>query len=136
MSFAIGPDCTLCGACVPACPRGVIGMVGDRLEIRSLDCNDCGMCMIVCPERAVGPDPAWPRCWGRGCPLTSRRYEEWTCSEGRLRCADCNNALWRQQSTDEWVCIRCDEGAKVLCPKVRKATAFPQHELAGAEAGP
>src|SRR5690606_8738103 len=87
MSYGIGPACDGCGACVRACPRGAI--IRDTAgpipyAIAPLDCNDCGKCAIVCPRRAITPDPGWAECLGRGCPLAgSRRYDGWSCSEGR-----------------------------------------------------
>lgn len=134
MSFSIGPDCNGCGMCVRACPRGAIHSVGDRAVITQLDCNDCGMCMIVCPEHVALPDPRWPRCWGRGCPLSTNRFNDWACSEGRHRCTTCNNAMWREPASDLWICIRCDTSSKMLCPKVRKASVAEAAVAEAAEA--
>ncbi|MBV6506977.1 MAG: hypothetical protein JJLCMIEE_00014 [Acidimicrobiales bacterium] len=110
--------------CALACPRGAIRVSVNSdtpFEVVSLECNDCGKCAIVCPQRVLAPDPAWAACWGRGCPMSSRRYDEWSCSEGRRRCPTCNNALWWAPDASGWVCVRCDEGSRVICPKVRKA---------------
>jgi ferredoxin len=127
VSFRISPACDGCGTCVRACPRGAIRRSpgGDApYEVVSLDCNDCGKCAVVCPRDALGPDNGWAECLGRGCPLTgSRRYEGWACNEGIRRCAECGNALWKPPGAVRWMCVRCDGGARVLCPKVRKAHA-------------
>ena len=58
-------ECTGCGACVPACPFGLIDIVDDKAVIGE-GCNFCGACQDACafeaiiierPEReAVAPD--------------------------------------------------------------------------------
>lgn len=129
MSFWISPVCHGCGACVPACPRGAIHPSKGYLasfEISSIDCNDCTKCSIVCPVNAIGPDPDWAMCRGRGCPLTGRRLEGWACTEAGRRCESCGGSLWKAPGGDRWFCTRCDETTKVACPKIRK-------HLAGAE---
>lgn len=126
MSFKVSPGCDGCGACKTACPRGAIQLSDDPrvpYEVTSLNCNDCGKCAIVCRQRALAPDPDWAQCWGRGCPLASTRYEGWSCAEGRRRCLECGNSMWREPDSDDWVCSRCGLGAKVMCPKARKAAA-------------
>lgn len=45
--------CTLCGLCIPVCPRGIL-VEGDE-TVRVTDpalCNLCGHCKAVCPEDA------------------------------------------------------------------------------------
>jgi ferredoxin len=45
--------CTLCLACVSACPVGAIGDSPDRPEVRFTEaaCVQCGLCVKTCPER-------------------------------------------------------------------------------------
>lgn len=128
MSFRVGQTCDGCGMCKLACPRGAIhlsGVIGGiPYVVTPLDCNDCGKCAIVCRRDALAPDPEWAECWGRGCPLTTRRYEGWSCAEGRRRCTECGNSMWKEPDGDGWICMRCDLGAKVMCPKVRKANTL------------
>ncbi|QOJ78864.1 4Fe-4S binding protein [Infirmifilum lucidum] len=48
--------CTLCGACVKACPAHALTLVRDggyKLKFTHAECIGCGACMGVCPERAV-----------------------------------------------------------------------------------
>ena len=126
MSFKVGPDCNECGACLLACPRGAIRLAPGcepGVRVVSLDCNDCGKCAIVCPEWALTEDPDWAVCWGRGCPMSTGRYADWTCAEGRRRCTECGNSLWKPPDAAGWVCVRCDHGRRVLCPKVRRSQA-------------
>lgn len=94
-------------------------------SITGLECNDCRMCTIVCPQFTVEYDPAWAVCWGRGCPLTSSRYEGWSCTEGLRRCS-CGSSLWKRPGDKVWLCARCDLDSKVMCPKARKASTLDE----------
>ena len=123
MSFRIAPGCDGCGICSRACPRGAISFTlhdTTPLAVTALECNDCAKCAVVCPLGIIEPDPAWAVCLGRGCPLISKRYEGWACTEGRTRCA-CGNPLWKSPETREWRCVKCDLGGKAACPKARRA---------------
>jgi ferredoxin len=124
MSFRVGPECDGCDMCRQACPRGAIRVMAPTMsyEVVSLNCNDCGKCAVVCRQHALGPDPEWATCWGRGCPLSSTRYDGWGCAEGRRRCTECGNSMWKPPDSDGWVCTRCDLGSNLMCPKARKAS--------------
>lgn len=45
-------SCTGCGACVDACPSGIISLVGGTLSLEFAigECTFCGECRSVCPE--------------------------------------------------------------------------------------
>ncbi len=47
--------CTLCMACVTACPFGALsaGVELPRLEFHESACRQCGLCEETCPERAI-----------------------------------------------------------------------------------
>jgi ferredoxin len=47
--------CTLCMACVGACPTNALqhGSPGPEIRFRERDCSQCGRCRQVCPEQAV-----------------------------------------------------------------------------------
>ena len=51
--------CTLCLACVGACPEGAL--VDDperpRLSFIEKNCVQCGLCEATCPERAIALEP-------------------------------------------------------------------------------
>ena len=45
--------CTLCLACVSACPSGAIAYEEERLSFRESVCTDCGLCLEACPEGII-----------------------------------------------------------------------------------
>jgi pyruvate formate lyase activating enzyme len=45
--------CTLCGACVEACPRNAISIRNGAIYRHRERCDGCGVCTDVCPEGAV-----------------------------------------------------------------------------------
>ena len=124
MALLVVDDCIGCGACEVACPQDAIAQGDDFLVVYVIDpllCNDCRDCVAICAVDALQPDPAWAVCHGRGCPLSSRRYADWECTEGRARCAMCGSMLWRAPC-GTWECSRCrlgELGRGASCPKVR-----------------
>lgn len=58
-TVAIGPGCTLCMACVNACPsRALIaGVATPRLALIESRCHQCHLCVEVCPEKAIHLEP-------------------------------------------------------------------------------
>ncbi len=51
--------CTLCLACVGACPAGALLDHPDRPTLRFLEeaCVQCGLCRTTCPEKVIGLEP-------------------------------------------------------------------------------
>lgn len=46
--------CKGCGICVAFCPKNVLGLVNDKIEIQRLeDCIKCGQCELRCPDYAI-----------------------------------------------------------------------------------
>lgn len=47
--------CTLCLACVSACPTGALGDQPDQpqLNFKEISCLQCGLCQKTCPENAI-----------------------------------------------------------------------------------
>ncbi len=79
--------CTMCLACVGACPEGALLDNPERPQLRFVEkqCVQCGLCETTCPEQAIS--------------LESRL---WLADEGRAR---------RQarvlHEVEPWRCIRC-----------------------------
>lgn len=122
MSLQVLADlCIGCGACEFACPPGALSKTDTYLGLFVIDpytCDDCGLCVDKCPVFAIVPDPDWPVCHGKGCPLTSRRLADHECAVWLQRCPTCGTTLWREGSGD-WTCPRCAAGRRVSCPKTR-----------------
>lgn len=53
--------CTLCLACVGACPAGALLDGQDLLQLRFLEqnCVQCGLCKVTCPENAINLEPRY-----------------------------------------------------------------------------
>jgi ferredoxin len=51
--------CTLCLACVSACPTGALQDNPERPELRFQEdaCVQCGLCMNTCPEKVIALEP-------------------------------------------------------------------------------
>ncbi|MDA8040567.1 MAG: 4Fe-4S binding protein [Actinomycetota bacterium] len=125
MALVIGSSCIGCGGCELACPREAIYQ-GDGSPVSYLIdpllCDDCARCIGLCPIEVIEPDPELAVCMGRGCPLASRRYAGWTCSQGRPRCPECGGMLWTEPGGNHSSCPECDAvlaRPKAACPKVR-----------------
>jgi NAD-dependent dihydropyrimidine dehydrogenase PreA subunit len=126
MSFRVLEDvCIGCGACDFSCPTGALTKTDSFLGLFTIDpltCDDCGVCVDKCPVLAIVPDPQWPVCHGRGCPLTSRRLADVSCAIWQQRCAECGTTSWRR-ADGEWSCPKCSWGLRVACPKTRSLGA-------------
>ncbi|HEU5295111.1 MAG TPA: 4Fe-4S dicluster domain-containing protein [Burkholderiaceae bacterium] len=62
-SLLVNPDtCTMCLACVGACPEGALLDNPERPQLRFIEknCVQCGLCATTCPERAI---TLQPRLW-------------------------------------------------------------------------
>ena len=51
--------CTLCHACVTACPTGALSDNPDRAMLRFTEslCVQCGLCESTCPEKVITLEP-------------------------------------------------------------------------------
>ena len=59
-SLAINTDtCTMCLACVGACPEGALLDNPERPQLRfiEMNCVQCGLCETTCPEHAIALQP-------------------------------------------------------------------------------
>ena len=133
MALQIRSDCIGCGGCEFACPTGAIVQGADFVvtySINPLRCDDCGACVGFCPIGSIVEDPEWAICLGRGCPLSSRRYEGWACTKGDPPCPRCGGMLWHAPGSADPVCPECEtaEGAaRAACPKLRRARRLAAH---------
>ena len=50
----VSDNCDLCGACVAACPLGVLTLGETKVELaRPADCDGGAICESVCPRSAI-----------------------------------------------------------------------------------
>ncbi len=58
-TITINDSCSLCMACVSACPSDALQAGGDlpRLSIVESNCHQCGFCAAACPEDAIQLQP-------------------------------------------------------------------------------
>lgn len=76
--------CTLCLACVSACPTDALRDNPDRPMLRFIEdaCIQCGLCAVTCPENVITPEPRL-RFQGTAAPVTLKEEEPALC----VRCA-------------------------------------------------
>lgn len=53
MYFVDKGDCSGCGICEDACPRGAIRIEGGVAAIDQSICDQCGSCFTACPQGAI-----------------------------------------------------------------------------------
>jgi ferredoxin len=73
--------CTLCHACVAACPTGALRTDPDApvLAFAETACVQCGLCRATCPEKAIALAPRLdPAAWSSP-PIELKREEPFTC---------------------------------------------------------
>lgn len=58
-TIAVSASCSLCMACVGACPAGALVADGvvPKLSLIESRCHQCGLCMAVCPENCLTLQP-------------------------------------------------------------------------------
>ncbi|MCB1520199.1 MAG: 4Fe-4S dicluster domain-containing protein [Hyphomicrobiaceae bacterium] len=80
--IAINADgCTLCLACVGACPTGALADNPDRPEVRFTEsaCVQCGICRATCPERVIALEPRYDFTSAALTPVTLHGEEPFHC---------------------------------------------------------
>ncbi|MDM0033064.1 4Fe-4S binding protein [Variovorax sp. J22P271] len=85
-SLAVDKDkCTLCLACVGACPAGALqdNQSAPQLRFIEKNCVQCGLCETTCPERAISLVPRLLVAPERKQPVVLNEARPWSC----IRCA-------------------------------------------------
>ena len=73
--------CTLCLACVAACPVGALRDDPDKPTLRFAEdaCVQCGLCKATCPEKVITLEPRLDlAAWSAG-PVTIKQEEPYPC---------------------------------------------------------
>lgn len=79
--------CTLCLACVSACPVSALSDNPDRPELRFQEdlCVQCGLCQATCPEKVITLDPRLDFASIGTAPVTLKQEEPYPCDKcGKL----------------------------------------------------
>ena len=87
--------CTLCHACVTACPTGALSDNPDRAMLRFTEslCVQCGLCESTCPEKVITIEPRLDfRAWDT--PLRVLKEEE------PFNCIACGKPFGTRSSID------------------------------------
>jgi ferredoxin len=87
--------CTLCHACVTACPTGALSDNPDRAMLRFTEslCVQCGLCESTCPENVITLEPRLDfKAWNA--PLTVLKEEE------PFNCIACGKPFGTKSSID------------------------------------
>lgn len=76
--------CTMCLACVSACPTGALKDNPDRPELRFVEqaCVQCGLCRRTCPEQVIALEPRYNFTPGVMEPVLLNEEEPFAC----IRC--------------------------------------------------
>jgi ferredoxin len=88
--------CTLCHACVTACPTHALSDNPDRAMLRFTEslCVQCGLCQSTCPENVITLEPRLDfKAWNA--PLTVLKEEE------PFHCIACNKPFGTKSSIDK-----------------------------------
>lgn len=73
--------CTLCHACVAACPTGALGDNPDKpmLTFAEDRCVQCGLCAATCPEKVITLEPRIDFAAWAAPPVTKKEEEPFHC---------------------------------------------------------
>lgn len=75
--------CTLCLACVSACPTAALSANPERPELRFQEdlCVQCGLCAATCPEKVASLTPQLDFTRINAAPITLKEEEPYLCEE-------------------------------------------------------
>jgi ferredoxin len=73
--------CTLCLACVSACPTGALSSDPDKPTLRFTEdaCVQCGLCQATCPEKVIAIQPQLDFRAATALPLVLKQEEPYAC---------------------------------------------------------
>jgi ferredoxin len=79
--------CTLCLACVSACPTSALSANPERPELRFQEdlCVQCGLCQSTCPEKVISLEPRLDFSLINAAPVALKEEEPYPCDHcGKL----------------------------------------------------
>ena len=116
-SLVVNADrCTMCLACVSACPEAALADNPDKLQLRFIEknCVQCGLCASTCPESAITLEPRL-----------------WLADEGKAR-----KQLRVLNEVEPFRCVKCAKPfgtPRAIELMIAKLGAHPMFSGAGAD---
>ena len=128
-TIAIGHSCSLCMACVSACPSSALQSGDDapRLSLLESRCHQCGLCMAACPEQTIELVPRLLYDTEEaGRPVVLREMEPFNCVECGLPFASAAMVSCMQEKLKTHWMYTSDSQARRLqmCPTCRTQDAL------------
>ncbi|HUP08990.1 MAG TPA: 4Fe-4S dicluster domain-containing protein [Caldimonas sp.] len=107
--------CTLCLACVGACPEGALADNPDKPQLRFVEksCVQCGLCAQTCPEQAIALEPRL-----------------WLAEGGRARAR-----MRVLHETEPFACVRCGKPFGTVQAIERMVERLGSHAMFQGRAG-
>jgi len=110
-SIEVADSCTLCNACVEACPHHVLAIQQDKLSFQPEECTGCGYCAQICPEHSIALSEM------KG-PMTMQTRTVY--ADEMIRCAKCGNPYASARMVKKVSTMLHDDETTKLCPSCRQ----------------
>jgi ferredoxin len=111
----VAESCTLCNACVEACPHGALAIQVNELIFQPEKCTGCGDCVQICPEHAIALSEI-----DESITLHARTVYK----DEMVRCAKCNTPYASVKMLRKVSEMLHGEAVPKLCPNCRQKQIY------------